>query len=433
MPEPVPLTASLSLLRPALLTLAALAVAGVLMALAALLERSGPIRLRQWAEEAGESVRRLYEVPERFEAFRFLLSWAARLALLALLLALLQLGRSLDLSHPAWTAFAGAALFSALLELLNRALVTRRAEDGLRRGTLVYRAFATLSGPLTLLLSQVSPFQQAPVPEERSDDEEQASEEEIEAFLDVGTKEGILEPSEAEMVWGIVDFGDTVVRSVMTPRIDIVGVRQDAALPEVARMFADSKHTRIPMYAGSVDQIVGILHALDVLEALQGPAQRDSRSLAKPPLFIPESKPLSELLREFQNTGQQMAIVVNEHGSTAGLVTIEDVLEEIVGEIGDEYEKPVSEREELPGGAWRLDGGAHIDVLDELFAVQFDEPPYETVGGLVMSALGDVPQAGDVAHAFGLRFTVESAEGRRVDRVRVERAIAGEAPNLGRD
>jgi CBS domain containing-hemolysin-like protein len=283
------------------------------------------------------------------------------------------------------------------------------------------------------VLSKVSPFQEAPAPEEGSEEEEQASEEEIEAFLDVGTKEGILEPSEAEMVWGIVDFGDTVVRSVMTPRIDIVGVRQEASLPEVARLFAETKHTRIPMYAGSVDQIVGILHALDVLEALQGSAQRDSRGLAKTPLFIPESKPLSELLREFQSTGQQMAVVVNEHGSTAGLVTIEDVLEEIVGEIGDEYEKPVSEREELPGGAWRLDGGAHIDVLDELFAVRFDEPPYETVGGLVMSALGDVPEAGDVAHAFGLRFTVESAEGRRVDRVRVERAAPGEAPALAAD
>ena len=405
--------------QPWAVLLAALGGSALLGVLSALLERSGPIRLRQWAEDAGGRLLGLFEVPARFEAYRFLVNLAARFALLGVLLAFLLALRSND--HRTAIAFAATGLFAVSLELFNRTLVTKQVEPALSAGTVAYRLLALIFTLPVLFLSGVPPFRPESASHPGDLEQEDASDEEIDAFLDVGTKEGILEPSEAELVRGIVDFGDTVVRSVMTPRIDVIGMSRDATVPSAVRLFLESKRTRLPVYDGTVDQVLGFLHVLDLLSVVDARPEPSLGSLVKQPLVVPETKPLNELLREFQATGQQIAVVVNEHGSTAGLVTIEDLLEEIVGEIGDEYQRPVSEQEELPGGAWRLEGGVHVDTLSELFGVSMDDPPFETVGGLVMSVLGDVPRAGDVAEAFGLRFLVEKLDGRRIDSLRVER------------
>ncbi|HEY7214059.1 MAG TPA: transporter associated domain-containing protein, partial [Thermoanaerobaculia bacterium] len=145
------------------------------------------------------------------------------------------------------------------------------------------------------------------------------------------------------------------------------------------------------------------------------------RELLKPALFIPETKPLTELLKELQARFQQVAIVVDEYGGTAGLVTVEDLLEEIVGEIMDEHEALAAELEPLENGAYRLDGRAHIELLDELFGVEIEDPEYETVAGLIFSALGYVPQVGETVETHGLRFTVEGVADRRIQTVRVEK------------
>jgi CBS domain containing-hemolysin-like protein len=148
--------------------------------------------------------------------------------------------------------------------------------------------------------------------------------------------------------------------------------------------------------------------------------------LLKPPLFIPETKPLGELLKELQARFQQVAIVVDEYGGTAGLVTVEDLLEEIVGEIMDEHEALVAELEPVSEGVWKLDGRAHIELLDELFQVELDDPEFETVAGLIFSALGRVPHVGESVECYGLRFTVEAVADRRIQTVRVERIPAAE-------
>ena len=392
---------------------------GLLFALAALLERSGPVRLRHWAEEAGGELLALYRRPGRFAAFRFLLSLAAKLAPLALFAAAFRALAGIGLLAAGAAAAVAALAVAAVAELLCRRLVDA-AERALERLTPVYRAVRLVLMPLAVLLAPlVRP--RRPEPEDE-DDEEEASDEEIAAFIDFGTREGILEPGEGDMVWGIVDLAETEVKSVMTPRIDVYAAPVEETLDALADLFLESGHSRLPLYEGSVDRIVGILHIRDLLRALRTTSPPPARALANPPLVVPETKKLAELLREMQSNQQQLAIVVDEYGGTAGLVTVEDLVEEIVGEITDEHEEVEPEAEALPGGAWRIEGSTPIEVLDELFGIDLDEEPYETVGGLVLSVVGSLPEPGQEVVAHGLRLEVEGVENRRIQSVRVERA-----------
>jgi putative hemolysin len=405
--------------------------------LSALLERSGPIRLRHWAEEAGGRLRALYDQPVRFAVFRSLLSLASRLLQIALYVAAAALLAAGGSAHPRSWAFAVAAALLAAVELVNRALVGSGREQALRAATVLYRAAALVLLPPVALIGWL--VARLPRPdaedEEDADDDDAASHEEIEAFIDVGTREGILEPEQGEWLSNIVDFPETQARSVMTPRIDMVCAPVDASLDTLAERFLESGHTRLPLYQDSIDHIIGVLHIRELLRLLRTPppdaGEHPKAALAErlmPPLFIPETKPLAELLKELQPSAQQMAIVVDEYGGTAGLVTIEDLVEEIVGEIGGEHGgHEAVERMQLADGSWRLDGRAHLEVLDDLFGEEFEDAEVETVAGLVLSTLGRVPKPGDVVERGGLRFTVEEMVGRRIKSLRVERMAAPEA------
>jgi CBS domain containing-hemolysin-like protein len=389
--------------------------------LSALLERSGPIRLRHWAEEAGGSLRKLFEAPVRFAVFRYLLSLLSRAAPVILYVVLSVLLASW---HRAWPGLWALCLVMALVaatEALIRTLVGKDPERALRSLTHLYRAARWLLSPLVALLAPLVPSGAFERHGHEDGEDSEASDEEIEAFIDVGTREGILEPEQGDWVWGIVGFSETQARSVMTPRIDMVCAPLDASLDMLADRFIESGHSRIPIFEDSIDHVVGILHIRDVLRALRSPEPPLLHDLLKPPLFIPETKPLGELLRELQARFQQVAIVVDEYGGTAGLVTVEDLLEEIVGEIMDEHEALVAELEPLGDGSYRLDGRAHIEILDELFNVEIEDPEYETVAGLIFSELGYVPQVGEQVETHGLRFTVEAVDDRRIQTVRVER------------
>jgi len=416
------------MLSPGLLLWAFLLLTPVAMTaatLSALLERSGPIRLRHWVEEAGGSLRKVFETPVRFGVFRYLLSLLSRtlpIVLAAILTGcLIRFGRA----HPMLWAFSVVLLLIAATEAVNRTLVGQDPERALRALTRLYRAALWLLSPLVRLLAPFVPAEAFERHEEGEDDA--ASDEEIEAFIDVGTREGILEPQEGEWLWGIVGFGETQARSVMTPRIDMVCAPVDSPLDVLADRFVESGHSRIPIYEDSIDHIIGILHIRDVLRSLRSPAPPAVRDLLKPALFIPETKPLGELFKELQARFQQVALVVDEYGGTAGLVTVEDLLEEIVGEIMDEHEALAAELEPLENGAYRLDGRAHIELLDELFDVEIEDPEYETVAGLIFSVLGHVPQVGETVESHGLRFTVEAVADRRIQTVRVDKIGAEEA------
>src|SRR6185295_13246858 len=415
---------------PAFPTLAAwaaillLPLSVLLSVLSALLERSGPIRLSHWAEEAGGSLRLLYESRLRFGVFRSLLSLLARLAPIGLYLALSRVAVALDIPGAHWLALAIVAFELAAAEACNRALVSRSSDRALEMMTRLYRILFGLLRPVVAVIAPLVPVKALSRREGDGEDDD-VTDEEIEAFIDVGKSEGIFEAEAGDWVWNIVDFPAKQVRSVMTPRIDMVGAPADSTLEALAERFVDSGHSRIPLYDGSIDKIAGIVHIRDLLRALRAPDPVPVRALAKPAYLVPETKPLGDLLRELQHRFQQAAIVVDEHGGTAGMVTVEDLLEEIVGEIADEHEAQAAEP--LGDGSYRLEGRARLDLLEELFEVDFPDAEVETVGGLVLAELGRVPRAGDAVEVAGLRLLVESMQQRRIEWVRAEKP----APSAG--
>ncbi len=405
--------------------LLALFAAG-LMVLSALLERSGPIRLRHFSEEAGGRLRQLLESPHRFEAFRYLLSFWAKVLPAAFAAALLQLLRALGVGDGRamlW-ALVATGLFILGIELLNRVLVGNYPELALAKLTPSYRLAQLLLAPGIALVAPLIPRPKAHRHDEPEEDDE-ASEEEIEAFIDVGTREGILEPGQGDLVRGVVDFGDTQVKSVMTPRIDIVAAPSTTGLDELADRFIESSCSRIPLYADSVDHVIGILHIRDLLRGLRSEPRPSAVALAKPAYHVPLTKALDELLRELQARFAQMAIVVDEYGGTAGLVTVEDLVEEIVGDLGDEHEELEVRPAPLPDGAWSMEGRTKLSDLEEIFGVELEDEVNETVAGLLLSELGEVPEVDAQVEIAGLRFTVEKVSERRIERVRVERAGVG--------
>ncbi|MEO8276318.1 MAG: hemolysin family protein [Thermoanaerobaculia bacterium] len=387
-----------------------------------LLERSGPIRLRHWVEETGGRLRRLWEDPARFGLYRTLLNLTAKLVPLALFLALGTAVDRIGLRHPFVYAVAVVALAVAGSEIAGRRLLRRGPERALAGLTWIYRSMFYAYWPLIALLG---PFLASPddLFGDGSESDE-ASEEEVEAFIEVGTQEGILEPEDRDLVWGVVDFGDTLARSVMTPRVDMVCGRMSDSLDRLAEIFNESEYSRLPLYRESVDQIVAVLHLRDLFRALRTQPRPALEAIVQTPLFIPGTKHLGELLKEFQARRQQMAIVLNEFGGTEGVVTIEDLVEEIVGEIADEHDDESPENRLLEDGSLLLDGRAALETLNEFFGVTPVEEEYETVGGLLSGISGQVPTTGTTLEHAGLLFDVEKADDRRVLSVRVRRAAA---------
>jgi putative hemolysin len=276
--------------------------------------------------------------------------------------------------------------------------------------------------PVVWPLARMSGASRRARAEVADDDEEEASDREIQAFLDVGQAAGIIEGEEGEILESLVEFFDTTVREVMTPRTDMVTVRDDALWDDLLAVFADSRKSRIPVYRDTVDHIVGVVHVRDMVTHLDEETRPTVGDLQRPCLVVPEGKELGALLRDFQQEHQQMAIVVDEYGGTAGLVTLEDILEEIVGEIEDEHDaSQPPESEEVEPGVFRMQGRAPLETLEELLDVDLDEEDVDTVGGLVFSRHGTVPDPGTevVDEDLGLMFVVEEMDQRRIQSVKV--------------
>ena len=230
--------------------------------------------------------------------------------------------------------------------------------------------------------------------------EAQISAEELRLIVERGGEQGVLEAEEEQMINAVIELGERRLHEVMVPRIAIVALAASSTLEEVIDKLVDEGHSRIPVYEESIDEVVGILYAKDLLPFLrQGSEPRPAlRSLLRPPVFVPESMTIDDLLHEFQRRKVHIAIVLDEYGGTAGLLTIEDLLEEIVGEIQDEYdtEEPMVVR--LSDDEARVDGRADVDDLAELFDTELgleDEAEYDTVGGLIYHRIGGVPSPGD--------------------------------------
>lgn len=248
-------------------------------------------------------------------------------------------------------------------------------------------------------------------------------EHEIQELLEGGEEQGLITIHEERLINSIFDFRETVASAIMTPSAEMICAEISTSIPELIHLINTEGYTRIPIYQGTSDHIVGILHAKDLLRicALGPDTQVDLRQFLNPATFIPESKPITELLREFQSKKIHMAIVVDEFDGVRGLVTFEDVIEEIVGEIGDEHDDEDNELRVVDERTVIVDAKIDIEVVEAHFQMSLPKGPYESVGGFIIYRLGKVPQPGVVVQENNLSFRVLGADPRRIKSVRIAR------------
>lgn len=314
----------------------------------------------------------------------------------------------------------------AIETVVIRSVARRGAEDLLVDFSWLIPVVLLFATPLYPLLSRLV----TPVDDDEDDEPASAAEKEAEkdadvrALLDVAREEGILEKHDEELVSRAVDFGDRTVREVMTPRPDMVFAEADTPFSEVADLFERTKHTRIPLVEGGVETPIGVVHVKDVFSALRAPVPPvNARAMARPVLFAPETQTITTLLSDFRRRRQHLAIVVDEWGAVAGVVTLEDLLEELVGEIADEHEDSIDPVIPLSEGAFTVAGRVRVSEIEQLFDVDLPPGDYDTVAGLLSARLGHIPRPGEEVDEGGLRFVVEDADRKRVHRVRVMRPV----------
>jgi len=278
--------------------------------------------------------------------------------------------------------------------------------------------------PITLALGFL--LSVASLAESPRDEKEEDTSEAVDALLEAGEEEGILEEADRDLVRSAVEFGDKVVRDVMTPRPKVFAIPSSLTIEQFLAELADHAYSRVPVYQGSLDNITGIVFAHDLLQISDEEAHsRAVASIQRPAAFVPETKKVNELLREMQREKQHLRIVIDEYGGVAGLITIEDLLEEIVGSISDEHEEddqdtPIHE----PDGSWNVPGTLGVDRLENLLGDTWEAPQeYEatTVAGLVSETAGRIPSPGEVIEGDHLRFEILASTDRRIERLRVSK------------
>ncbi len=253
------------------------------------------------------------------------------------------------------------------------------------------------------------------------------TEQEIRAYAEVASDEEQIEVGERDLIHSIFEFGDTIVREVMVPRPDIVAVEDDKALRDVQALVLTHGYSRVPVFHEDLDNVVGICYAKDVLKAIhQGKHDSPLAEVVREAHYVPETKKIADLLREMQKEKFHIALVTDEYGSVSGLVTLEDLLEELVGEITDEYDKEEPELVEIEPGIFRVSGKASIDDVNELLEVELPDQEWDTIGGFVLDLFGRIPDDGDQKDWQGLKFTAEEVHGRRIAKVLITRLPAAD-------
>jgi CBS domain containing-hemolysin-like protein len=314
------------------------------------------------------------------------------------------------------------ALF-VLAELVPKTFTVQRTDAVALALARPVALLARLLRPLTKGLVLIANGAMALLPGKGLPEGPFVTEEEIRHLLEVAEEEEEIEEEERELIDSIFEFGDTVVREVMVPRTDMVAVRADATLDEVLDLIIKAGYSRIPIYDGDIDNVVGVLYAKDLLKRIHSGDSHAGKvaALGRAPLFVPEFKKVADLLREMQHERVHMAIVVDEYGGTAGLVTIEDLIEEIVGEIVDEYDQEEPLVEPIDEGTIRVDAKMPIDEVNELLGVDLPHEEWDTVGGLVFNLTGRVPLPGETVRLDALEFRTERVAGRRIQKVVIRR------------
>ena len=405
---------------PTWLLLAALAVLIYRAAMAILLSAfhaMPSLQRRRLLEEEAITDPRLAELLERPLALGMGLEFWNQILLLALALLLWPFNRVLPGGGWVLGVLVLAGLW--LLDLLLPALLASRAPARwLARLFPLYAPVQLVLSPLVDPLARMIDRRHA-AERSRDDEDEEATEEAVTALLEEGEAEGILEADDRELIRNVVTFGGTVVREVMTSRTRIVALPLQATIQDAWAAFTESRHSRVPVYEGSIEHVRGILLVKDLMQLPDG-ARPPLASLLKPPHFVPESKPVAELLRDLQRARTQLALVVDEFGGVSGLVTMEDLLEEVFGEIQDEHEAPAGVVEQAPG-VWLVSGQAHVEDVAEALDLAWERDGFDTLAGLVMARLGHVPLPQESVAVEGALLTVLRMEGTRIVQVKVER------------
>ena len=344
---------------------------------------------------------------------------------LLVILALVFFALSRASRGPVWQAFVEAGLFTWLAMvvftyLVPQFLYRRTTGNWLRPLTLLLRLLVKVVSPVISLLMFLESLAELAEPE-RPDPQITDANENIEALISAGEEEGIIEEDDGKLIKSVVAFGDKTVREVMTPRPNIVAISIDRSLEDLRQLVIHEQYSRIPVYEGNIDRIAGFVHVRDMFE-LEAHDRKAGciRDVMRPIRSVPETKPVDDLLREMQQDGAHMAIVVDEYGNTAGLATMEDLVEEILGEIHDEHEPDRDFQEK--DGSYLVAGSLDIGRLEDLFKFRPEEDTESTtVGGLMTEWLGHVPHVGETVEREGLRLEVLAGNELRVEKLKVSK------------
>ncbi len=304
-------------------------------------------------------------------------------------------------------------------EVIPKLLAIERAERIVPRIAPLIRLWVFLLGPILRTMTAFSNYFSRLFYSRESSHAHTS--EELKSLLDISAEGGDIEAETKDMISSIFEFGETKVKEIMVPRIDIVSVEINTRVDELLRVVQESEFSRIPVYEETIDQIMGIVYAKDLLNHvfLEGRKEEGVVSLLKDAYFVPESKMIDDLLKELQRESVHMAIVVDEYGGTAGLVTMEDIIEEIVGEIRDEYDVTEEMYQKLDDNAYLVDGKLDIDDLSDLIGTEIEGEGFETVAGLIYQAVGRIPHQGEEVLVDDVRFIVSKVIGKRIAKIKV--------------
>jgi CBS domain containing-hemolysin-like protein len=381
----------------------------------------------------GRLVKELVESPQRL---RLNLSFASQTLVVSITLVILQLLDHWPVTQAyatAWTLLMMLGVVGLFRQLIPRLLVQRNPERTLLfllpALSVIYRALHPITYPMyRVIQSRREKLEQE---EESVEKEEEDTDEEIQAFIDVGEEEGIIEEAEGELIQSIVELAERRVVELMTPRSDIVAIPCEMTVREALDAIIDSKYTRVPVYRGQLDNIEGVVYIRDILKCWRAGREHESvGSVARVTYFVPETKLAGDLLEEMRRSRTHIALVVDEFGGIAGLVTIEDLLEQIVGEIQSE-EGSEEDIVQQPDGSFLVKGTAEIRKIENLFDMEIEADDYTTVAGLIIRHLKRLPSVGERLQSKGLLFEIVEADRRRIRKVRLRRlqAAAADSPD----
>src|SRR5262245_57284734 len=342
--------------------------------------------------------------------------------------ALLALAVGVDAAHRVTLVVIAVVGFVIVCEVLLPLLIVGRDPERVLDFLLPsFTPITRLLGPLTRWVARsVATSKRPPATAAAAEQAAEEASEVTKAYLDTAAEEGLIEGEERKLLQSIVDFGDTLVREVMTPRPDIVAIKAESTVGDLRALFREQEYSRFPVYRENLDNIAGFVFVKDLVALSASDDSRPITGLLRPVVVVPETKRVPELLKQFQRQQTQIAIVVDEYGGTAGLVTIEDLLEEIVGEIRDEYDVESESIIDEGNGRFVFSGKVDVDEVAQRLKVQIEREGFETVGGFLMSHIGRVPTVGERFEIDSLVVEILDAERRRVNKVRIYKLSTAE-------